>query len=64
VGKGLQLGGRGLFLTSKDVRPEDFTRLRKGGKENNFIVDVYLFQGGRQFSSGKTWIKTSFRQMV
>lgn len=47
-----------------DVRPEDFTRLRKGGKESNFIVDVYLFQGGRKFSNGKTWIKTSFSQMV
>lgn len=45
-----------------DVRPEEFTRLRKGGRENGFTVDCFVFQGGRQFSNGKTWIKTSFLQ--
>ncbi len=44
------------------VRPEEFTRLRKGGRENEFTVDCFVFQGGRQFSNGKTWIKTSFLQ--
>lgn len=47
-----------------DVRPEDFTRLRKGGKDNGYVVDCYVFQGGRVFSNGKTWLKTSFLQMV
>jgi energy-coupling factor transporter ATP-binding protein EcfA2 len=47
-----------------DVRPEDFTRLRKGGKSNEFVVDFYVTQGGRVFSNGKTWLLTSFLQMV
>lgn len=47
-----------------DVRSEEFTRLRKGGKENNLMVDCYVFQGGRRFSTGRTWLKTSFRQMA
>ena len=47
-----------------DVRPEAFTKLRKGGFENNLIVDCYVFQGGRKFSSnGKTWVKSTFTQM-
>lgn len=47
-----------------DVRPEEFSRLRKGGHENDCVVDFYCFQGGRRFSNGKTWIKTSFMQMT
>jgi TraM recognition site of TraD and TraG len=47
-----------------DVRPEAFTRLRKGGRENNFVVDAYVFQGGRKFSNGKTWVKGSFEQKI
>ncbi|HLN26911.1 MAG TPA: TraM recognition domain-containing protein [Gemmataceae bacterium] len=46
------------------VRPEAWTRCRKGGRENGYMVDCYVFQGGRRFSNGKTWIKTSFRQRV
>jgi hypothetical protein len=45
-----------------DVHPEAFTRLRKGGHENDFVVEAIAFQGGRKFSNGKTWIKASFEQ--
>jgi hypothetical protein len=45
-----------------DVPPDAFTRLRKGGRENGCIVDAFVFQGGRVFSTGKTWIRASFRQ--
>lgn len=47
-----------------DVPPEEFVKLRKGGADNNFIVDAYVSQGGRRFSNRKTWLKCSFRQMV
>jgi hypothetical protein len=47
-----------------DVTPDAFTKLRKGGGECGYIVDCYCFQGGRRFSTGKTWVKTSFRQRV
>jgi len=46
-----------------DVRPEAFSMLKKGSKENNYIVECYVFQGGRKFlANGKTWIKTAFKQ--
>ena len=47
-----------------DVRPEAFTWLRKGGRENGSMVDCYVFQGGRTFRNGKTWVKASIRQMA
>jgi hypothetical protein len=46
-----------------NVRPEEFTQLCKGGHENGCIVSCFVFQGGRKFSNGKTYIKTSFKQM-
>jgi hypothetical protein len=46
------------------VRPEEFTRLKKGGHENAFFVECYVYQGGRKFSNGKTWIRCSIRQKV
>jgi TraM recognition site of TraD and TraG len=47
-----------------DVPPDVFTKLKKGGPEDGFIVDLITFQGGRTFSNGKTWIRTSIPQMV
>jgi hypothetical protein len=46
-----------------DVRPEAFTKLRKGSRENSLIVECFIFQGGRIFSNGKTWLKASFKQL-
>jgi hypothetical protein len=45
-----------------DVPPWEFPRLRKGGKQNGCIVDCFVFQGGRIFGNGKTWIKASIKQ--
>jgi hypothetical protein len=48
-----------------DIRPEFWSggQMRKGGSENNYIVDVVVHQTGRRFSNGKPWVKTSFKQM-
>ena len=48
-----------------DVRPEEFTRLRKGGNDNRKLVDCFVFQGGRRFSGNgnRTWTKVTFKQM-
>lgn len=46
------------------VRPEDFTRLRKGGAANGFTVEALITQGGRSFWTGKTWAKAAFRQRL
>ena len=45
------------------VPPAEFQRLRKGGPENNGIVDAYIFQAGRIWpSNGESYLKTSFIQ--
>jgi hypothetical protein len=48
-----------------DVRPEEFTRLRKGGNDNRRFVDCFVFQGGRRFAGNgnRTWTKVTFKQM-
>lgn len=48
-----------------EVQPREFTRLRTGGPANGWIVDGIVFQNGRTFAtSGRTWLKTVFRQKV
>lgn len=46
-----------------DVPPSQFTNLRTGGKENGYFVEAIVTQGGRLFSSGKTWIHSYFKQV-
>lgn len=45
-----------------DIRPEAFTRLRKGTAVNRYEVDAICFGGGRVFANGKTWVKSTFSQ--
>lgn len=46
-----------------NVQPEEFLKLRKGGKENNYWVDAIIGQGGRIWNaSGRTYLRTSFNQ--
>lgn len=45
------------------VDPSEFTRLRKGGPENNLEVDAIIYQGGRTWAaSGETYLRTTFKQ--
>jgi hypothetical protein len=45
------------------VPPAAFQRLRKGGSENDGVVDAYIFQAGRIWpSTGESYIRTSFKQ--
>jgi hypothetical protein len=46
-----------------DVPPADFTKLRKGGASNDFLVEGYLFKTGRAWSlTGKSYMKIRFDQ--
>lgn len=46
-----------------DVPPSFFgSGMRKGGAENNYVVDFYLYQAGRRFSNRKPWIKAALKQ--
>ena len=45
-----------------DVPPQMFTRLRKGGKLNNRIVDAIIFQNGRTWKNNHTYLLAQFKQ--
>jgi hypothetical protein len=45
-----------------DVPPQAFTQLRKGGKRNNRIVEAIVFQNGRTWQNGKTYLFAEFKQ--
>jgi hypothetical protein len=49
-----------------DVAPASFTKAAKGGKDSGFVVEAYVFQGGRRYPQNKnrTWVKHSFQQRV
>lgn len=49
-----------------DVPPEAFTKLAKGGNASGFVVEGFVFQGGRSYpqNGGKTWVKAEFRQRI
>jgi hypothetical protein len=45
-----------------DVIPQEFTKLRKGGELNYYEVDAVVFQNGRIWNGGKTFIRAVFDQ--
>lgn len=46
-----------------EVQPREFTRLKTGGPANGWVVEGIVFQNGRIFeASGRTWLKTAFKQ--
>jgi hypothetical protein len=45
-----------------DIIPQSFTRMRNGGTRNRREVDGILFQNGRLWSNGKTYLKLTFQQ--
>lgn len=47
-----------------DVIPQAFSRLRKGGPLNDFEVQAYVYQNGRVWSNGKTYLPATFNQLT
>jgi hypothetical protein len=47
-----------------DVSPQSFTMLKKGGNPNGCIVEGYVFQNGRKWTTNnnKTHLFTQFKQ--
>ena len=46
-----------------DLQPGDFTRLRTGGRRNNYKVDSIVFRAGTPFRhSGKNFMPVTFKQ--
>jgi type IV secretory pathway TraG/TraD family ATPase VirD4 len=63
----LNLPGKGSSGFGEHWHPDfpsaNFSRLAKGGKDNEFQVEAVCFMAGRVFNAtGRTWIKTRFRQ--
>ena len=70
MGESVQAGGQGASFGESaqesfdyDLPPQTFTMLRKGSPAHDLEVDAIVFQTGRIWhQSGKTFIKTYFRQ--
>jgi len=74
IGEDIQLkdNSSGSFLPFKtnqairflcpQVLPKEFTMLKTGGKENDFIVDAIVFMTGKKWSTGANFIGASFKQ--
>lgn len=46
-----------------DLAPQNFTKLPKGGPENNYIVGGAVFQNGRTWDNDKTFLLAQFDQL-
>lgn len=46
-----------------DVIPQTFTTLRKGSPINDYIVEAVIFQNGRRWKNGKTYLSARFHQL-
>jgi hypothetical protein len=45
-----------------DLEPSAFTTLLKGGPQSHNVVEGVVFQSGRVWSNGRTWLRTLFPQ--
>ncbi len=45
------------------VEPREFTILKTGGEEHQFIVDTIITVAGKEWSDGKNFLKKSFKQI-
>lgn len=62
-GNNLSSGGSISQSYEYDVIPQRFTRLRKGSPVNGFLVEAIVYQNGREWSNGKTYLPTVFHQI-
>lgn len=46
------------------VIPKRFTELSKGSPINNYVVEAIIFQSGRKWSNGKTYLDAIFDQRI
>lgn len=68
-GQSQSFGGQNLNFGSSqqesfdfDVPPQTFTKLAKGGAENDFTVEAIVFQNGRIWNAGNTYLYSIFKQ--
>jgi hypothetical protein len=58
-------GGGGEAIGRK-VLPAEFTTLKKGGAQNNFVTEAIVYQTGASFEAnhGEPWLRAKFRQQI
>ncbi len=50
----------------RKVLPSEFTTLKKGGEQNNFMTEAIVYQTGAAFRAnrGEPWLRTTFKQQI
>jgi TraM recognition site of TraD and TraG len=58
--------GGGSESVGRKVLPSEFTMLKKGGPQNNFITETILYQTGAAFhaNNGEPWLRVNFKQQI
>ena len=66
---GTSIGGESFNISAGetdsfeyDVSPQEFSKLKKGGPENQRIVEAFVFQNGRVWKNGLTHLRVKFKQ--
>jgi hypothetical protein len=56
----------GSETVGRKVLPSEFTMLKKGGAQNEFMTEAIVYQTGTAFSAnrGEPWLRTQFRQQI
>ena len=58
--------GGGSETIGRKVLPSEFTTLKKGGAQNDFVTEAIVYQTGTSFAgnNGEPWLRTSFKQQI
>lgn len=64
-GDGRNNGG-GSESVGRKVLPSEFTMLKKGGAQNDFVTEAIVYQTGASFvaNHGQPWLRTAFKQQI
>jgi hypothetical protein len=58
--------GGGSESIGRKVLPSEFTMLKKGGAQNDFVTEAIVYQTGASFvaNHGQPWLRTAFKQQI
>ena len=58
--------GGGSEAPGRKVLPSEFTTLKNGGPQNNFVTEAIVYQTGASFAGneGQPWLRTAFAQQI
>jgi len=58
--------GGGSEQVGHKVLPSEFTTLKKGGPQNNFVTEAIVYQTGAAFAANEMqpWLRTAFEQQI